>query len=323
MVALATHATAVAPGTGSGEVAPRVHPALMSRRLMRTPLTALYLVAVLAARAIADDKPAEQPAPSYAGEDVCTACHDEEAESYGKTPHARALADPARPEAMRGCEACHGPGQAHAEAGGGEGVGNLETFGAKRPASARAAVCLKCHADGKELHDFKRGDHALAALACTDCHRMHGGANEHLLAKPAPALCYGCHLDIRAKFTLPEHHKVNEGVLSCLDCHSPHGKQPLAPMRGTNNRECFRCHGDIEGPFVFEHASLVTEGCARCHDPHGSVNRHLLVRQQVAQLCYECHTVTPATHLQPSFRDCTRCHVAIHGSNVDPRFLEQ
>ncbi len=34
-------------------------------------------------------------------------------------------------------------------------------------------------------------------------------------------------------------------------------------------------------------------------------------------------TVTPATHLQASFRDCTRCHVAIHGSNVDPRFLEQ
>jgi hypothetical protein len=51
------------------------------------------------------------------------------------------------------------------------------------------------------------------------------------------------------------------------------------------------------------------------------VNRHLLIRQQVAQLCYECHAVTPQTHLQPSFRDCTRCHVDIHGSNTDPRFI--
>jgi hypothetical protein len=53
------------------------------------------------------------------------------------------------------------------------------------------------------------------------------------------------------------------------------------------------------------------------------VNRHLLVRQQVAQLCYECHSVTPPDHLQPSYRDCTRCHVDIHGSNLDPHFLER
>jgi DmsE family decaheme c-type cytochrome len=293
----------------------------MKRSALRA-LVALSLVALLAAHARAGDA-GEKPAPSYAGEDVCTACHDAEAESYAKTAHARALADVARPEPLRGCEACHGPGQAHAEAGGGEGVGDLETFGKKSPAGTRAAACLKCHAGAADLHDWKRGDHALAAVACTDCHRMHGGAAEHLLAKPAPQLCYGCHLEVRAKFALPEHHKVNEGVVSCLDCHRPHGKSTPSLMRGTDNRECFRCHGDVEGPFVFEHAGLVTEGCVRCHDPHGSVNRHLLVRRQVAQLCYECHTVTPTTHLQPSFRDCTRCHVAIHGSNVDPRFLEQ
>jgi uncharacterized paraquat-inducible protein A len=53
------------------------------------------------------------------------------------------------------------------------------------------------------------------------------------------------------------------------------------------------------------------------------LNRHLLVRQQVAQLCYECHTVTPSDHVQPSFRDCTRCHTAIHGSNFNALFLER
>jgi DmsE family decaheme c-type cytochrome len=164
----------------------------------------------------------------------------------------------------------------------------------------------------------------MAAVACNDGHRVHRGkTTAKLLAKPLPGLCHDCHLEIRAKFALPEHHKVNEGVLSCLDCHDPHGSRTPPLMRGANDRACFRCHADVEGPFVFEHAGLVTEGCMRCHDPHGSVNRHLLARQQVAQLCYVCHAVTPSDHLQPSFRDCTRCHVEIHGSNLDPRFLER
>ena len=262
-------------------------------------------------------------APSgYAGEDVCTACHQEQADAYAKTPHARALADPARPATERGCEACHGPGQAHAEAGGGKGVGNLQNFARTRSAVERADVCMKCHAGAESLHDWKPGEHARAGVTCTDCHRMHGGTREKLLAKAAPELCYGCHLEIRAKFALPEHHKVPEGVLGCLDCHRPHGSRTRRLLRAANDTTCFRFHGEIEGPWVFEHAGLVTEGCARCHEPHGSVNRHLLIRQQVAQLCYECHTVTPTNHLQPNYRDCTRCHVDIHGSNIDPRFLE-
>jgi DmsE family decaheme c-type cytochrome len=128
---------------------------------------------------------------------------------------------------------------------------------------------------------------------------------------------------VRASFALPEHHKVNEGVVSCIDCHGAHGSRDRGALRGTNNRECFRCHAEIEGPYVFEHEALLAEGCVACHVPHGGVNRHLLLRQQVAQLCYQCHTVTPADHVQPSFRDCTRCHVSIHGSNVQPHFLEQ
>ncbi len=67
---------------------------------------------------------------------------------------------------------------------------------------------------------------------------------------------------------------------------------------------------------------LTLEGCGSCHEPHGSANRHLLLYQQVAQLCYQCHAVTPASHVQPSYRDCTRCHTAIHGSNSQAFFLE-
>ena len=280
------------------------------------------LAAIAPAPWAADAEP-KAASPTYAGQEMCVACHAEAAESYDKTTHAAALADESRPEPLRGCEACHGPGSVHAEEGGGKGVGGLRAFLRGERATDRSAACLKCHAGAESLHAFKASEHGLAAVACTDCHRMHGGTRERLLVKKTPELCYGCHLEVRAKFSLPEHHRVNEGVVSCLDCHRPHGSRNPPALRAANDRTCFRCHGDIEGPFVFEHAGLLTEGCGRCHEAHGSVNRHLLVRQQVAQLCYECHTVTPPRHLQPSFRDCTRCHVDIHGSNTDPRFLEQ
>jgi len=287
-------------------------------RAVRLSIALLLAAAVVAA---ADDKAPEPP--TYVGDDACGLCHADQAESYAKSRHGQALADPARPPAEHGCEACHGPGSAHVEAGGGKGVGGLETFAKTRPAAKRSDVCLKCHATDTDRFHFRDSAHARAAVACTDCHSQHASRAPALLHAAAPELCWTCHLELRAKFALTEHHPVNEGAVSCLDCHRPHGAREHAALRAPNDRTCYRCHAEIEGPFVFEHAGLVTEGCARCHDPHGSVNRHLLVRQQVAQLCYECHTVTPANHLQPSYRDCTRCHVDIHGSNVDPRFLEQ
>jgi len=195
-------------------------------------------------------------------------------------------------------------------------------------ARAEDQDCLVCH----EALRQQKVVHAAIAMGCPSCHSsIDAGEIPHKktnnspkgLSSEPPELCYGCHLQVRAKFALTEHHKVNEGVVSCVDCHRPHGSRNPSMRRAANDTTCFRCHGDKEGPWVFEHAGLVAEGCLRCHDPHGSVNRHLLVRQQVAQLCYECHTVTPGTHLQPRFRDCTRCHAAIHGSNVDPRFLER
>jgi DmsE family decaheme c-type cytochrome len=267
------------------------------------------------------DETAAAPGATYAGDDVCITCHDDAATAFAKTVHAAALADTSRPEPERGCEGCHGPGSVHSEEGGGIGVGGLHAFVSTETAAARSSRCLACHAGDGPLHDFLAGEHATSRVACTDCHAMHGAKAAPLLDAAPPGLCYDCHGNVRADFALPERHKVPEGVVGCVDCHEPHGTRNTAGLHADENRLCATCHADLQGPFVFEHGAILTEGCTHCHEPHGSVNRHLLVRRQTAQLCYECHTVTPPSHVQPTFRDCTRCHVAIHGSNTDPRFL--
>ena len=101
---------------------------------------------------------------------------------------------------------------------------------------------------------------------------------------------------------------------------------------------CLKCHSDKQGPFVFEHAPLKTEGCTICHTPHGASNSRLLKRNNVNQLCLECHSQiatkigeeappgapgTPSFHNQATlrFQNCTTCHVKIHGSNSHPFYF--
>ncbi len=48
------------------------------------------------------------------------------------------------------CENCHGPGSAHAKAGGGRGVGGIMSFEADDPRTSeeKNAICLACHERG-------------------------------------------------------------------------------------------------------------------------------------------------------------------------------
>jgi DmsE family decaheme c-type cytochrome len=279
---------------------------------MRAVLLALLALCACTGNTPKVEEMAATPPPgaTYAGNDVCVACHDDQATSFAKTIHAVVLNE-SRPESDRGCEACHGPGSVHAEAGGGKGVGGLRAFVRDEPASGKSAACLRCHAD--EAARFTDPSQHSARFQCTDCHA-------ELSPTPGPGhraveACTDCHSD---RMT---HAPTGPPGLPCTQCHDPHGTPNTASLHDPNDRRCKECHNDIAGPFVFEHAGLVSEGCAGCHEPHGSVNRHMLVRQPVAMLCYQCHTVTPQTHVQPSYRDCTRCHASIHGSNTDPRFI--
>ncbi len=274
-----------------------------------------------------------EPANAYVGSETCMGCHEDIYKQYSGTAHHVTETSARYKESMKGCEACHGPGQEHADSGGeAEKIFNPKG----KPPRAANERCLACHQQQEERHNFRQSEHGLNQVACLDCHSVHPSKpTEYLLAVDGPALCYQCHGEVRQQFKRPFHHRVHEKGMSCNDCHNPHGGFNISQTRasaGGTDLICLKCHTEKQGPFAFEHAPVKLEGCVICHTPHGSNNPKLLKRNRVQQLCLECHANTPGI-LGPEppafhdirnarFQNCTTCHLKIHGSNVDPLFLQ-
>ena len=260
----------------------------------------------------------------FVGAERCRACHGSEFREFGKTQHA-AIA-PAKPDAVTGCEMCHGPGKAHADAEEGAHGDDALTaaatkliFGFHENPKKNAERCMQCHKTSKEQAGFEQSPHMRHGVVCSDCHSMHlvtaagnpkranitnaqaaffsvpqlpeenRWLHNSLLRKSQPELCSQCHTNILAQFALPTHHRVPEGAIKCTDCHNTHGTSNRATLRQTGWETCTQCHIEKRGPFVFEHSAVKVEGCTACHTPHGSVNRNLLIRREERFLCLQCH----------------------------------
>lgn len=288
---------------------------------------------------------AQAPAASgYLGSEVCRTCHADVWFNFYKNPHYKSIAAGNMPAEKTGCEGCHGPGKAHVEARGGKTT--IPRAFSLMPPAKILDTCLGCHANDFSRANIRRSSHTEADVVCSNCHSIHKAATpKFLLAKKQADLCYGCHGNIRAQFDLPSKHRVNEGAIQCSDCHNPHGSfaptwrsglRPKMVEQSGNEEPCVRCHADKRGPFAFEHPPVHIEGCETCHMPHGSTNTRLLKRPVVFTLCLSCHngagnfgphgTGVPTqtgTHnmFDPRYRNCTVCHVRIHGSNSDATFL--
>jgi len=319
----------------------------------------------------------------YAGIDRCRSCHKPEYREYEKTAHSK-VGVPGK-QYISGCEVCHGPGKAHADAiesaEGDEGktkraleehpifsfsvnakitaaLQQFPIFHFRSNSKENAARCMLCHVSSKQQEFFEHSTHVAHGMSCDQCHTSHlvtevkdqskGELNSpqghffqvpqlpdevrwlhsSLLKESEPKLCFNCHANVQSEFALPVHHRVPEGAVKCSDCHNPHGSMNRASLAKPNFQSCLNCHAEKRGPYIYEHASVKVEGCATCHNAHGSTNRMLLVRREGRQLCLQCHINNPNKISVPHGRlgfqtagECTRCHVEIHGSNLDPNFL--
>jgi DmsE family decaheme c-type cytochrome len=290
-----------------------------------------------------------QPPPTavqtgYVGSNVCRTCHPNVWLNFYKNPHFKSIASGDEPPEKTGCEGCHGPGKAHVAARGGKAT--IVAFSELGPKQV-LDNCLSCHVKDLTRVEIRRSTHSENGVVCTNCHSIHAPRTpKFLLAKTQANLCYECHGPVRAQFNMPFKHRVNEGVVQCSDCHNPHGapaptwsmgaRPRMTDQALANEEPCLKCHVDLRGPFLFEHAAVRLEGCETCHSPHGSPNARLLKRPVLFTVCLECHNgagnfgrtadgiplQSPSHNMaDPRFRNCTTCHVRIHGSNADHLFL--
>ena len=256
----------------------------------------------------------------FVGDKVCAGCHAPLIAEFQKTLMGRiSLTQPGK----FSCENCHGPGSAHAKAGGGRGVGGIMSFEADDPRSAdeKNGICLACHERGQRTM-WQGSVHEERGLACVNCHTIMKSVSRKNQLKTAfePDTCFQCHKDRRAQMYRSSHMPLREGKIVCSDCHNPHGSITEALLKKDSiNDVCYTCHAEKRGPFLFEHEP-VRENCDNCHDPHGTIQQYSL-KMARPRLCNECHNLMDTTR-GPGVgnnhvlgQSCENCHTAIHGSN--------
>lgn len=316
-------------------------------RILRFPnlFLAVGLVALFAASQKANSTQEKFPInlfaqakpEDYIGSKACEECHSDEYANFRLSAHSSYSQDPHLPLDKQGCEGCHGPGKFHLD----ESNPRVIAYGEIKPKEV-ASACLRCHQSTMQSHQWSRTAHAQADVSCVSCHRIHPITDEkkpHSSFRPYPypqhdkrllkgdeaTMCSSCHRAEVSEFRLNTHHPVPEARMVCTDCHEIHPTDSASKRINLVKDKCVRCHGDIAGPFVYEHdpvAGWSGEGCAECHKPHGSPNPRLL-KGFSRGLCAQCHTDKLTNHYPGNTCWTANCHVAIHGSNSDPRFLSR
>jgi DmsE family decaheme c-type cytochrome len=264
-------------------------------------------------------------AGEYAGEATCLTCHEDRG-GYRATAHGRAFVE-RTPAANHGCESCHGPGKAHADAGGDAAL--IRRFTPATTAQTSEA-CTACH--NRASHALWEGSqHDQRNLGCTTCHSIHSATGQpQLKARNQMELCSTCHRNVVNRQHRFNHMPVREGGLACSSCHNVHGSTNVRLLRAgtTIDESCTSCHTEKRGPYLWEHAP-VSESCITCHEPHGSNNDRMLV-SKLPFLCQRCHVTSrhPPTVYEGYLlnnssnankiftRGCTACHQMVHGSNA-------
>jgi predicted CXXCH cytochrome family protein len=151
---------------------------------------------------------------TFADSSVCASCHHAEAGRLDSNAHSGI-----------GCQSCHGPLLAHAEAG--QNASKSDVL-IKVPTDE---VCVRCHAaaEGRPAA-FKTivpADHYVGQ--CLQCHDPHTSIAEHPPVVSHPL----------------------DNLPPCLTCHGPDGfkaRNQRHPTGLLTDQECLLCHAEGRGP---------------------------------------------------------------------------
>ena len=269
----------------------------MNRLRSTTTATAATIVGVAAAALVISCETMNQvvvappmiPGATYVGMDQCALCHEKEVKNFKLTQHSRLqLREAQEKDEVKelGCEACHGPGSKHVEAGGGKGKFIINP-------GQDPSACFQCHLDKNAEfslqyhHPVKEG-----RMSCMACHNPHGediNKPKGMWIARTNDQCAQCHRE-QARPHVFVHEALREG---CTICHNVHGSINDKMLTQNDNNLCLKCHGQVASPTVpgavfigkmphagFAPTEFLKQGTcwsAGCHTAvHGSdVNTHL------------------------------------------------
>lgn len=226
------------------------------------------------------------PGAKYVGMEQCALCHEKEVKNFNLTHHAQLrLREAEEKDEVKdlGCEACHGPGSLHVDAGGGRGKFIVNP--GKNP-----EACFQCHIDKNAEfslqyhHPVKEG-----RMSCIACHDPHGEdihKSKNLWVARGNDQCAQCHRE-QARPHVFEHEALREG---CTTCHNVHGSINDKMLTENDNNLCLKCHGQV--------ATSVVPGATFIGKmPHAGF--------------------APTQFLQQGTCYSAGCHTAVHGSDVN------
>jgi len=226
------------------------------------------------------------PGAKYVGDDTCATCHEKVVKNFKLAQHSRiplrALKDQAEKGVDKiGCEACHGPGSLHAEAGGGKG--KFVVNPGRKP-----EACLQCHTDIKaQMHLPYHHPVTEGKMSCNDCHDPHGDDIHNpkgLFVSRVNATCAKCHRE-QARPRVFEHEALREG---CTTCHAVHGSINDKLLTERDNNVCLKCHGQV-------------------HQSAGSI-----------YIGVSNHSSGSNPRMSQGTCFSAGCHTAMHGSDINP-----
>lgn len=165
-------------------------------------------------------------APSYAGSQSCTKCHENIHSAWQNTRHAQAFSAP--------------------------------IFQRDWTQLGSQVSCLQCHTTG---YDAQSGGYAEAGVTCEACHGPFQPTHPDtpMPITPNADLCGSCHKTTTDEWRASVH--AEQGI-QCQSCHNPHSQTPKAD---SVTALCTTCHKEMSGSFTHStHASAGLE-CSNCH----------------------------------------------------------